>query len=119
MAAIKKTTFTPGPWFAVAAADGATYISDSTAIIGGRVIAALDNPDDEDESNANLIAAAPELYEALTDLVDNAYTYDPDGVRLCKFCSCVCDPDPFVQADHYLDCPVVPAEAALRKARGE
>ena len=57
---------TPGPWFAVAAADGETYISDSNAIVGGRIIARTTFVDDEEEdANARLIAAAPDLLKAL------------------------------------------------------
>lgn len=108
-----KTAFTPGPWANQMALQGVVASREAiVAEIKGRTPA-------EREANANLIEAAPEMYEALEDLLGSAYQNDDDGMRICKHCYMSSDPDPSVQADHFLDCPVVPAEAALKKVRGD
>lgn len=58
------TKHTPGPWttggFYVKAADGHIMIADVTCGNGP--------PTDEEKANAHLIAAAPDMYEALVAL---------------------------------------------------
>lgn len=95
---MSETKFTPGPW-------------DKFDLIVGRMI---DNRhrytsiasiyesepgyDGEDRANANLIAAAPDLYEALADCIDIIET----------------------EAAQFYHCPAVDAaKQALAKARGE
>lgn len=103
----ENTRWTPGPWFAVQRAWGyPDYeggpevrlwdVHDSTGVTisGGTIY-------QKDKYDAAVIAAAPELYEALSNLVahleDGAYAGEnfPDG--------------------H----PMITARAALKKARGE
>lgn len=61
---------TPGPWFAVIASDGETYISTSNAGFDGYTIAMMLGGDGDDamDFNADLIKAAPALLEALEAL---------------------------------------------------
>ncbi len=66
---------TPGPWFAIVAADGETYVSTSSAGFDGRTIAEVLGDDDESDENVNLIAAAPDLLDACEMLVATTATY--------------------------------------------
>lgn len=60
---MNESKFTPGPW-ELNLADDHSYI-----LRGGKTIACVDTwMDDEQEANANLIAAAPDLLEALIEL---------------------------------------------------
>ena len=107
MAAETKTTFTPGPWRAkpdrLVRQRGRVYVEGS----GGwnaDPICAVDYRDDvsENEANAHLIAAAPDLYEALDRVArmiawmeeDDRNAIVPDGLQAT-------------------------IRAALRRARGE
>ena len=73
--------FTPGPWETDAPYDFVTQVWGR----GGKVqVADLDIPGDslcseEQEANAHLIAAAPELYEALEDALAVLRVYQNDG----------------------------------------
>lgn len=60
------TKHTPGPWFVMDYDDNVhqVAISDETAT---RYLAVIDNSDETDQANARLIAAAPELLEALAN----------------------------------------------------
>lgn len=80
-------SYTPGPWKV-----DRPYIRGA-----GRVIASLESGHDEveDAANAQLIAAAPELYEALENLMDFLFHGKKDRQMILK------------------------ASAALAKARGE
>ena len=79
-----KTAFTPGPWNI-----GKSY-TDEIAIRerqGGCVAVACAMP--EEESNARLIAAAPELLEALQQILDadgdlNAIDFDMARAAIAK-----------------------------------
>lgn len=82
---MSEPKFTPGPWYV----DGTFVTNDEDLDICSMGDVAW-------EANAHLIAAAPELYEALRDLI--AY----------------CDP-----TGDYIDDELVWARAALAKARGE
>ena len=63
-----NTQHTPGPWFVDINGEGAITAPD------GMLIARMQNAyrDDLRESNARLIAAAPELLAALQDLAEEA-----------------------------------------------
>lgn len=80
-------SYTPGPWRVER-----PYIRGA-----GRVIASLESGRDkaEDAANAHLIAAAPELYEALVNLMDFLFHGKKDRQMILR------------------------ARAALAKARGE
>lgn len=114
-----ETKFTPGPWsfsrweqlgdtrFYIAQADGAPYTpnySDVATLIAetvsGERVAVQD-------ANARLIAAAPDIFEALTELMR------PYGVAECGLASA-----PGLHGDAYL-AAVQKARAALAKATGE
>lgn len=59
--------YAPGPWtYVPATEDNWAYILSQ----GTRIIACVDSVDAEDRATGKLIAAAPELLEALEDLVD-------------------------------------------------
>ncbi|MDR6432008.1 hypothetical protein [Brucella pseudogrignonensis] len=97
------TTFTPGPWEAF---NRDTYQS-IFAKGYERTICVVESyskgfgPDrDERDANAHLIAAAPELYEALYRLV-----------RDCEIAG--------LQEQAGFDCWIIMANKALAKARGE
>ena len=64
-----EAKFTPGPWVAddISDFDGTTTI---TGGITGRKICQNDYSIEEDDHNINLIAAAPEMYEALRAMRD-------------------------------------------------
>ena len=67
---MSDTMFTPGPWVAgVSAVIGAARFSVVPEFNNGRVVSICGDcgAEDEEESiaNANLIAAAPDMYEAL------------------------------------------------------
>ena len=64
-----ETKWTPGPWEEVAPADD---IWPPRVFAGSKIICMADNSDmtyDEKRANANLIAAAPELFDACLDLL--------------------------------------------------
>lgn len=84
------TMHTPGPW--TAGNDG--YIYSAGDIVADSTFGCL--PQIEGDHNARLIAAAPDLLEALMRLV---YTYQP--------------------RDDYEKQSLVIARAAIRKAKGE
>jgi hypothetical protein len=91
---MSDTKFTPGPWLA----KQSCVISASGEIVTSCVTGSVKRGNDaEDYATAHLIAAAPELYEAL----DN----------LCQLFSVVGHDD--YRAELYA------AEAALAKARGK
>jgi len=77
-------TYTPGPWRVdpafredVQTADGNLEIASTSAKIlsGGKCPDCLD----ERQDNANLIAAAPDMYEALKEAADVLETTMPDS----------------------------------------
>ena len=62
-----KTRHTPGPWMAVKTKDQGLIISEST---GDNVAVTYDSKD------RNIVAAAPDMYEALVELLQSAeYIY--------------------------------------------
>ena len=109
--------FTPGRW----RASSMTMDRKEWALLNGKggiqivqrgedVIAAVwcgDDRDGEEQANARLIAAAPELYEALSDLVSDPLRYNDNRIEI----DC---------ASHAAAMGrVLRARAALSKARGE
>ncbi|WP_324695450.1 hypothetical protein [Novosphingobium sp. RL4] len=98
------TKFTPGPWSA-----SKLIGADDLGIVNsyGSAVARIGNLDIANPANAHLIAAAPELYEALLELAQHASHQDSaikNGGSLVPF-----------------DVPakIKKAIAALAKARGE
>lgn len=103
---MSHTQHTPGPWVVCMEDDGdaAVTIFAASQLRDGRI--AADEWDDcialaglnhnESEANAHLMAAAPDLYEALDALVNEVSTYG--------------------SADGEI---IIAASAALAKARGE
>jgi hypothetical protein len=86
---------TPGPWLCQAIdVEGPDYgVSIAAANLGGLVGAALPWPTEIDsgdmarvEANARLIAAAPELLEALEELSDRASNFSVSGVYFDEPC---------------------------------
>ena len=97
-------THTPGPWNISTDGEAAGVIYalrgfewDDICVITPRCEAA---------ANAHLIAAAPDMLEALEEVV--ALT---ENLQVCPFCGCV--------LDHRPDCLSHEIDAAIRKARGK
>jgi len=70
-------------------------------------------PDQSAEANARLIAAAPDLLEALKKITDKSPYAEERGTDYCLFCN-MRDWQP-----HADDCPFLLGKAALFKATGE
>lgn len=91
---MKDTNFTPGKWMVCEDDFGEPFVENES---GDPVCEVCGTTDD-----ARLIAAAPDLYEALVECVDRIDTfYGPPGSN---------------RIDHEL---IVRARAALAKAKGE
>ena len=83
------TKWTPGPWFVInEGSKNEPMMSVKAARISGRppkhcvaICATGDSPQEMEDANALLIAAAPDLYEA-TDWIDSIQTWAPiDAVK--------------------------------------
>ena len=99
-----KPKWTPGPWAATSEDNGEWDIySESWDIATVAARAGMEDPNGRSDANAHLIAAAPDLAEALKNLIARY-----DEVVTTPDCSCG-------QDDH----DVTMARAALAKARGE
>lgn len=91
-----KTEFTPGPWSVYDVGEFPGVDSDS----GESIIVWGDNGDESGVrgmANAHLISAAPELYEALDNILQNTLSNQSERGQIA----------------------VMKARAALAKARGE
>lgn len=103
---MKETKFTPGPWKVdpkysrdIQAPDGLDVATCCLSILNRKV-----TTEEESIANARLIAASPDMYEALKDLLDMLETEISAGSGL------TCD----------FERRVLPnARSALSKARGE
>ncbi len=117
---MSKNKFTSGPWWSP---DGKTIKQDYRPLTeaGGCIIAGVmggstSGPyfieiDEEVSANTRLIAAAPDLLQALENLV-SAYS-EPDDRVCCNGVDCGCfGATKHQEAEHY-------ARAAIAKARGE
>lgn len=67
-----ETKFTPGPWTVARIHSNGNWLS---MIVGDCKPIAEVNCDCLEASDAHLIAAAPDLYEALEEIVENAVVY--------------------------------------------
>lgn len=96
--------FTPGPWDASEHGDYSDYDGECIVILGldTRICVVQGSDDSETYHNAHLIAAAPELYEALQDMHKTQLNNNKH------------DPDDYKNTEQYLR-----VEAALAKSRGE
>jgi hypothetical protein len=65
---MRETKHTPGPWNALADEDGAFEVESDTHIVAMR--GPLTHKSEESIANCRLIAAAPELLEALKDALN-------------------------------------------------
>lgn len=90
---------TPGPW-KVLGEDVVLECNEK------EVVAWVGDIDGQMINNAHLIAAAPEMLEALEEVVSLT-----ENLQVCPFCGCV--------LDHRPDCLSREIESAIRKARGE
>jgi DNA repair exonuclease SbcCD ATPase subunit len=104
------TKHTPGPWNAVELEDG-NIVTGNTRHCGN--VCELDLGT-ESEANARLIAAAPELLEALERMHEEARGVVVDG-GCCPFCGILRHED---HQQHAEDCALSTARAAIEKARG-
>jgi hypothetical protein len=98
---MKPITHTPGPWETSVLSDGSEW--GACAAGGGDMIAWVEPTADPDEeqANAHLIAAAPELLAALVEYVERHEAEHMNGAT----------PEGLPEYDK--------AVAAIRKARGE
>lgn len=111
---MSETKFTPGPWEAVLLNDwsDATYIEGALFASQRALPGKFDQKEqDKIHANAHLIAAAPDLYEALHQLVGN-------------ISDAVLEPPKFLSAAAIVFWnesvgEILRARAALAKARGE
>lgn len=100
-----ETKFTPGPWTCHRNSSFWEFGSNSEGQLGDVCASMFDGdgerPDAEKvmEANAHLIAAAPDLYDALSDLVSSLDCSEKDGFIIRQ--------------------EIKVARAALAKARGE
>lgn len=104
---------TPGPWN-VSATKFRNEVVDNAHTGIWRLVAECRNADD-----ATLIAAAPEMFEALGAILDfvNDHCYediwrngDHDTRHFCPMCNCT--------TGHEQECPIPSVQAAVKKARG-
>lgn len=99
--------FTPGPWRKrYDQSEDAIYVE-----VDEKSICRIDLPEENDDDNARLIAAAPAVYEALKDILPR-YDITADGE--CKFCGRDYGKD--IPKDYLCtseDCPAEVARAAL------
>ena len=105
----KTAQFTPGPWSterdrakSISIYGGSTFI--------GEVYNEVDEPSLEEQANTNLIAAAPEMYEALKALHSVLDQRMPDGRTLNQHLS-----------REVFECfygPAIAARVAIAKAEG-
>jgi hypothetical protein len=117
---------TPGPWQAVEGkTTGRMVITPNARTKATRIVAHIGGPDRD--ANARLIAAAPELLEALVELLGIDRMNENIGWRgptpsdpnlfQCEFCGS--EHDDCTLIDHKYDCAIVEARAAIAKAKGE
>jgi hypothetical protein len=110
---------TPGPWYAKQGND--QLVSDDTTVVslhpgGWHVFSPADTHGDS-EADARLIAAAPELLEALELLCGDEprVPSEIDGDSFCLHCNAHLQ----VDEPHAPDCPWIKGKAAIAKAHGE
>ena len=108
--------YTPGPWFVSGCRAGEMYI----VVHGGVVESEPIICEPRDIANARLIAAAPDLLEALVDLLGDGGDIAEDG--MCFHCGrdyiASDDAPPLVHCPAE-DCAGTIARAAIAKAKGE
>jgi len=109
----ENTKFTPGPWFAVnCGTKKEPMMSVKAARIAGQpplhevaICATGDSPQEMENANAHLIAAAPEIFASLSAMrakIGDVAAQFPSTISL-----------------HKVEDLMEQADAALRKARGE
>lgn len=107
---MSKQSHTPGPWFVNGRESYTKYVE---ARIGGGLLQEVaacgpTEQQEQQEANARLIAAAPDLLEALENLMA-AYSQPEDRI-CCNGVDCGCmGATTYQQAEHY-------ARAAIAKA---
>lgn len=101
-----KNEFTPGPWEILG--DSTLHINSKATIKGRKICSMLPNTDAETRANATLIAATPELYEALAGL--------SEAIKTCpEFTDAMLNIGFDIDVIEWLKT----ARSALTKARGE
>ena len=81
-----QSSFTPGPWFCPTPLHGTFYVE---ARIDGGMLQEVAScgptaEPSQQAANARLLAAAPELLEALTDCVEHMHWTQPQGEAALK-----------------------------------
>lgn len=115
---IASTPHTPGPWH-VSALDGRTcgpsrlLVCDGAEVPQLHAVAIVTLRTGETDANARLIAAAPDLLQALHEVIGDCYALDfATGESRCNFC---CQPE---REPHDADCTMHVVLAAIAKAEG-
>ncbi|MFT8896306.1 MAG: hypothetical protein ABF968_05005 [Acetobacter sp.] len=117
---MSETKFTPGPWIAFKGAGWCISRPNARMahMVGMRahfsMVSAENDDEKEAQANAHLIAAAPDLYEALKGLIK---ILSDRGVEL----DCMSSPTPLIKLlnTEEEEAVVEMANSALAKARGE
>lgn len=68
---------TPGPWVVVRRRDGLAVTGCGVVLFGDQ---------EESAADANLIAAAPELYDSMLELLDSHQREEPHHEDMCPVC---------------------------------
>ena len=119
---MSETRWTPGPWQITepnGQGNGISIVGPDEwprlpeAWLGIKVTSA------EQIANANLIAAAPDLYEALENTIDYLYQQITDGCKGCFGDCASANPKPSFCPLREMQRDYDQARAALAKARGE
>ena len=110
----EKAGFTPGPWFKTYENDGNGHFTQWFDVGPAKVFFHGNDEIEEAEANANLIAAAPDLLEALKVICPPEQA-DFNDIGECCWC------DEGVEGEQCTSniCPGVLARAAIAKAQGK
>ena len=121
----QDTKFTPGPWVAIRSIPQEGYdgwylrAQPNSAMRGFTKEIGWVNGSDENEANAHLISAAPDMFEALGAVLANHAYFAPAGNKNCRFCDNDLDHEGTFRDMHSPDCVVHIIRAARAKAKGE
>lgn len=113
---------TPGPWRSLPFDwQQGQFVIEAGEARGGVAVTIGGLGEEEEEANARLLAAAPDLLEALEAFAKWVeVTHPEEGFVKCLACGEETDPQDVAEygAEHRDLCPVWPARKAIARARG-